>query len=174
LNGQFILVPQQDNIYVGLDNDTANFGGAFGVNKFFDGNNAKTIKLRDSLAQNPSNIHAYKTPNEGDNEVANAILQLQFENITFHVGNTTTQNTITGFYSQMTSSLANQAEIVSSKKETTQTLLTSIQNEYYSISGVNIDEELINLEKFQRGYQANAKVITTINQMLDALFSIKQ
>jgi flagellar hook-associated protein 1 FlgK len=74
----------------------------------------------------------------------------------------------------MTTSLANQSDIVSSKKDTTQTLLTSIQNEYYSISGVNIDEELINLEKFQRGYQANAKVITTINQMLDALFGIKQ
>jgi len=70
--------------------------------------------------------------------------------------------------------LANQTQLVSSKKESTQTLLTSISNEYYSLSGVNIDEELINLEKFQRGYQANAKVITTINQMLDALFSIKQ
>ena len=174
INGQFVLSPKEENIFVGLDNDEANFGGAFGVNKFFDGKDAKTINLRDSLAQNPSNIHAYKSPNEGDNEVANAILQLQFENITFNVGNTTTQNTITGFYSQMTSSLANQTDIISSKKETTQTLLTSIQNEYYSISGVNIDEELINLEKFQRGYQANAKVITTINQMLDALFNIKQ
>ncbi|WP_457564247.1 flagellar hook-associated protein FlgK [Caminibacter sp.] len=174
INGQFILSPQQNNIYVGLDEDSANFGGAFGVNKFFDGNSADTIKLRDDLQQNPSNIHAYKAPNEGNNEVANAMLQLQFENITFHVGNTTTQNTITGFYSQMTSSLANQTDIVSSKKETTQTLYKSIQNEYYSIAGVNIDEELINLEKYQRGYQANARVITTINQMLDALFGIKQ
>ncbi len=174
INGEFILVPQEENIYVGLDEDKANFGGAFGINKFFDGTDAKTIDLRKDLKENPSNIHAYKTPNEGDNEVANSILQLQFENITFHVGNITTQNTITGFYSQMTTNLANKADIISSKKETTQTLLTSIQNEYYSIAGVNLDEELINLEKFQRGYQANAKVITTINQMLDALFSIKQ
>jgi len=74
----------------------------------------------------------------------------------------------------MTSDLANQTQIVSNKKESTETLLTSIKNEYYGVSGVNIDEELINLEKYQRGYQANAKVITTINQMLDALFSIKQ
>ncbi|WP_236619509.1 flagellar basal body rod C-terminal domain-containing protein [Lebetimonas sp. JH369] len=51
--------------------------------------------------------------------------------------------------------------------------MTNISNEYYSVSGVNIDEELINLEKFQRGYQANAKVITTINQMLDSLFNIR-
>jgi len=71
-----------------------------------------------------------------------------------------------------TSSLANTIQNVSAKKDAAQTLYTSISNEYYSLSGVNIDESLINLEKYQRGYQANARVITTINKMLDALFSI--
>jgi len=174
LNGQLILSPKKENIFVGLDNDTANFGGSLGINKFLDGKDAFTINLRDELANDPSKINAYKAPNEGNNEVANQILELQFQNITFYKNGKSTQNTITGFYRLTTSSLANETAAVSTKKETTETLFTSIQNEYYSISGVNIDEELINLEKFQRGYQANAKVITTINQMLDALFGIKQ
>ncbi len=174
INGQFILSPKNDNTYVGLDNDSANLGGALGVNKFLEGKDAFSINLHEKLAKDPSKIHAYKAPNEGNNEVANEMLQLQFKEITFYKNGQTIKNTITGFYRVTTSSLANETQNISNKKEITQTLFTSIQNEYYSISGVNIDEELINLEKFQRGYQANAKVITTINQMLDALFGIKQ
>ena len=174
INGQFILLPKEDNTYVGLDRDSANFGGSMGVNKFFEGKDAFTIKLKKELSEDPSKIHAYKAPNEGNNEVANEMLQLQFQEITFYKNDRAIKNTISGFYRTTTSALANETQNISVKKETTQTLFTSIQNEYYSISGVNIDEELINLEKFQRGYQANAKVITTINQMLDALFGIKQ
>jgi flagellar hook-associated protein 1 FlgK len=175
INGRLILTPKSDeNTYIGLDNDSANFGGAIGVNKFFDGDDASTIKLRDELAQDPSLIHAYKAPNEGNNEVANAILELQFEEITFYKNSQPITNTIYGFYKDTTSALANQADIVSNQKDATQTLLTNISNQYYSLSGVNIDEELINLEMYQRGYQANTKVITTINQMLDALMAIKQ
>ncbi|ACM93036.1 flagellar hook-associated protein FlgK [Nautilia profundicola AmH] len=175
INGKLILSKKTDqNTYVGLDNDNADFGGAFGINKFFDGNNASNIQLRQELQDDPSLIKASKTPNSGDNTIANSVLQLQYDNINFYVNGKTQSNTIYGFYRGLTADLANQTQIVSSKKESTQTLLTSISNEYYSLSGVNIDEELVNLEQYQRGYQANAKVITTINQMLDALFSIKQ
>jgi flagellar hook-associated protein 1 FlgK len=175
LGGKLILSKKTDqNTYVGLDNDTADFGGAFGVNKFLDGKDASTIELRKDFQNDSSLIRASKTPNSGDNTIANDMLQLQYENVNFYVNGTTQENTIYGFYRGLTSDLANQTQTVSSKKESTQTLLTSVKNEYYSLSGVNIDEELVNLEKFQRGYQANAKVITTINQMLDALFSIKQ
>ena len=38
-----------------------------------------------------------------------------------------------------------------------------------SISGVNIDEELTNMLRFQHGYNASARFITTVNQMLDVL-----
>ncbi|GMU41607.1 MAG: hypothetical protein AMXMBFR23_24730 [Chloroflexota bacterium] len=39
-----------------------------------------------------------------------------------------------------------------------------------SISGVNLDEEMVNMVQFQRGYQAAAQVIQKIDQMLDELF----
>ena len=173
INGQIILTKKTDqNTYIGLDNDQANFGGAFGINKFFEGDDSLTIKLRDDLAQNPSLISAHKAPNDGNNEVANAILELQSKKINFYKDGTTYNNTIYEFYRMTTSSLANTIQNISAKKDAAQTLYKSVSNEYYSLSGVNIDEELINLEKYQRGYQANARVITTINKMLDALFSI--
>ncbi len=174
INGKIILSKKKDeNTYIGLDNDSANFGGVFGINKFFDGDSASNIALNKKLKDDPSKIRAGKTPNSGDNSVANSIVELQSKNIIFHKNGLTKEDTIFGFYREMTSTLANETENIKNKKETMDTMLKSISNQYYSLSGVNIDEELINLEKFQRGYQANAKVITTINQMLDALFGIK-
>jgi len=174
INGRVIFTKKTtSNTYIGLDNDSANFGGVFGINQFFEGNNAKNIELRKDLKENPSLIHAYKAPNKGNNEIANAILELQFQKINFYKNNQTSNATIYEYYRSTTSSLANEVENISMKKDSAQTLFKSISNEYYSLTGVNIDEELINLEKYQRGYQANARVISTINQMLDALFSIK-
>jgi flagellar hook-associated protein 1 FlgK len=40
-----------------------------------------------------------------------------------------------------------------------------------SISGVNIDEELSNMIKYQHGYSAAARFITTVNSMLDTLIN---
>ena len=173
INGHIILNKKTDqNTYVGLDEDGANFGGAFSINTFFEGDNSLNINLRKDFIQNPGLISAHKAPNDGNNEVANAILQLQSQKINFYKNGTTYNNTIFEFYRMTTSSLANETQNVSAKKDAAQTLYKSVSNQYYSLSGVNIDEELINLEKYQRGYQANAKVITTINKMLDALFSI--
>ena len=175
IGGKFILSKQTDeNTFIGLDNDSADFGGSFGINKFFDGKDASDIRLREEFINDPSLIRASKTPSSGDNTVANEILQLQFKEINFYVNNQTTFNTISGFYREITAYIATQTQTTSDKKDSFETILNSIEKEYYSLSGVNLDEELINLEKFQRGYQANAKVISTINAMLDALFAIKQ
>ncbi|GAX87664.1 flagellar hook-associated protein 1 FlgK [Lebetimonas natsushimae] len=173
LNGKFVLSKKTDeNTYVGIDNDSAKFGGTVGFNKFFEGNSAKNIDIKQELYETPSKIQANKTPSSGDNKIANSILQLQFEKINFYENKSTTNETIFEYYRNITGKLANNTQNITSKKEVAETLFTNISNQYYSVSGVNIDEELINLEKFQRGYQANAKVITTINQMLDALFNI--
>jgi len=171
-NGKVIFHKKTDNnTYIGLDNDISNFGGVFGINQFFEGNSSSTIELAKKLKANPSLIKAYKAPNEGNNEVANELLQLQFKKLNFDDG----QNaTLFEYYRTSTTNLADIINNTTNKKEATQTLYKSISNEYYSLSGVNIDEELIKLEKYQRGYQANARVITTINNMLDALFGIKQ
>ncbi|WP_066637337.1 flagellar hook-associated protein FlgK [Desulfolucanica intricata] len=40
-----------------------------------------------------------------------------------------------------------------------------------SVSGVSIDEEMVNLMQFQFGYQASAKILTTIDEMLETLLN---
>jgi flagellar hook-associated protein 1 FlgK len=52
-----------------------------------------------------------------------------------------------------------------------QTLVNQIENWRQSTAGVNIDEEMSNMIKFQKGYNAAARVVTTIDEMLDKLIN---
>ena len=52
-----------------------------------------------------------------------------------------------------------------------QVLLDSIEDRRQSTSGVSMDEEMTNLVRFQRGYQASARTMSTMDQMLDTLIN---
>ncbi|WZL73735.1 flagellar hook-associated protein FlgK [Clostridiaceae bacterium 35-E11] len=48
-------------------------------------------------------------------------------------------------------------------------LLEHLENKRQSISGVSIDEEMSNMIRFQHSYNANARMITTIDEMIDVI-----
>jgi flagellar hook-associated protein 1 FlgK len=50
-------------------------------------------------------------------------------------------------------------------------LLNSIEDRRQSTSGVSMDEEMTNIMRFQRGYQASARTMSTMDQMLDTLIN---
>lgn len=60
------------------------------------------------------------------------------------------------------------------RNETTSVQFSAVELEYFSVSKVSIDEELTNLIKYQTAYGATAKIITTIDQMMQTLLGIKQ
>jgi flagellar hook-associated protein 1 FlgK len=55
--------------------------------------------------------------------------------------------------------------------ETQNLIMKDLRDLRQSISGVNMDEELANMIKYQHGYSAAARFITTINSMLDTLIN---
>ena len=52
------------------------------------------------------------------------------------------------------------------------TLGQALNSQYTSTSGVNLDEEVANMINFQQAYSASAKVISTLQEMLDVLVNI--
>jgi flagellar hook-associated protein 1 FlgK len=55
------------------------------------------------------------------------------------------------------------------EKTNSQTTLATVANLRESVSGVSLDEEMTNLMSFQRGYQASARTLTTMDEMLETL-----
>lgn len=50
-------------------------------------------------------------------------------------------------------------------------LLSSFEQSRESVSGVSIDEEMANLIQYQHAYQANAKIISTVDELLDVVIN---
>lgn len=150
------------------------FAGAIGLHKFLDGDGGGTIKLYQDFKDDPSKINAYGKGVLGDNEVANMMQQLQYDDVNFYDkrDNKTTES-IMGQYRYMSGTLASDTHTVELQLESTTAVYQSIQKQQNSISAVSIDEELSNLIKYQTGYGANAKVLSTVQTMLDSLLGIK-
>ena len=50
-------------------------------------------------------------------------------------------------------------------------LLASLEQSRDSVSGVSLDEEMANLVQFQHSYNANAKIISTVDELLDVVIN---
>ncbi len=164
----------QDTLVDGEFSSGTNFAGALGMNKFLDGDSASNIGLNNSLKTNPTLISSGSTPISGDNSVAISMVQHQFEEFSFDAGNITYNTTAYGMFDIIATNVgtANNSAIL--RQETVTTQFNATELEYYSVSKVSIDEEMTNLIKYQTAYSASAKVITTIDQMMQTLLGMKQ
>jgi flagellar hook-associated protein 1 len=94
----------------------------------------------------------------GDNDIARAITNLR---------GGTGDKLYTAFVTKIGGDLKN----AQTGQSNANTLLSSIDDRRQSVSGVSLDEEMTNLVRFQRGYQASARAMSTIDQMLDTLIN---
>ena len=152
----------------------SNFAGALGMSRYFDGDNAQNIKINHSLDNNPTLISAGATPLAGDNTIALDMVQDQYEKLDFHVGNEDVNSTKYAMFDVISTDVGIQTNAAILKNETISTQFNATELEYNSVSKVSIDEEMTNLIKYQTSYGAAAKVITTIDQMMQTLLGIKQ
>ena len=154
------------------------FAGALGLQRFFEGESARNIELDRALDDNPTKIGGNAAPVAGDNGVANSMLELQYDKIAFYMPSGSkelyAEDTLSGFFRMSATGVAEKTASVHSAAETSEALLNAVIDEFDSISKVDMDEELTNLMKYQTGYSASAKVITTIDQMIQTLLNIKQ
>lgn len=162
-------------LYVAIQDNGTNFTGAFGLNKFFEGDSAHNITLNYEYAKDATLIRPWLAPVNGNFEVANMMQQLQYDDVDFYMNKfETKQMRISEFYQYLSGRVANQTEATQRTKETKDSVLSAVKKEHLAISQVSLDEEMVNLIKFQGGYAANAKVITTIDRMIETLLGIKQ
>ncbi|MFT5698005.1 MAG: flagellar hook-associated protein 1 FlgK [Desulforhopalus sp.] len=83
-------------------------------------------------------------------------------------------DSFTSLYGQMTAKVgveSNQNELSLSGAEDA---LVQLENLRDGLSGVSLEEEMINLIQFQRGFESAAKFLSTIDEMMTTILSIKQ
>jgi flagellar hook-associated protein 1 len=152
----------------------SNFAGALGLGRYFDGDNASNIKLHQEYQDNPTKLSAGYSSTAGDNRLALDMVQQQFESYDFNVGNVSYNSTVYEMFDTTATYVGISTNSAITRNETVSTQFKATQMEYNSVSKVSIDEEMTNLIKYQTSYGAAAKVITTVDQMMQTLLGIKQ
>jgi len=175
--GVLRILPQDpDSDYViAMEDHGSNFAGVTGVHKLFEGDLASNIRLRTDLAKNPAKIQPYISPIDGNNELASKMVELQYQRLDFkRFDGSEVSQTTEGFYRFSAALVAADGEQAQRDADAAEVLNNTVTEEYNAVSGVDLDEELVNLMKYQTAYQASAKVITTIDRMVDTLLGMKQ
>ena len=164
----------EDNLRDDTFDSGTNFAGSLGLNRFFDGTDAQDISLTSSIKNDPTSISAGASEIIGDSSVALAMVQHQFEKYDFHINQETYNDTVYGFFDTTATNVGIQAAKAATYNDTVTAQFNAVEQEYESISKVSIDEEMTNLIRYQTAYGASAKVISTVDQMLNTLLGIKQ
>ncbi len=80
--------------------------------------------------------------------------------------------TFNDFYISLISRIGSQGEEAADRIKNQETLLKNLANLRESVSGINLDEEMANMIAFQHGYNASARVINTMDQMLQTILRL--
>ncbi|SPD72667.1 putative Flagellar hook-associated protein FlgK [uncultured Desulfobacterium sp.] len=142
----------------GLDNSTGNdfFSGSLGGGDF-----AVNITNTDQVAAGQSTA-------SGDNSNAIAIAKLQTS--TFSIAGSLT--TYDDYYNSIVADIGIKVSNANTRYEHEKSMSEQLDNYRESISGVSLDEEMVNLLKYQHAYNAAAKLITVVDELMEALINM--
>lgn len=174
-SGQFQISLINPGFKIAIEDNGTNFPGAFNVGGFFSGTDATSMSVKSEYLNDPSLLRGSKNGSDGDNDISNQIIQLQYEELNFYNSDGTVNKvSIDGYYRLFTGRIASDGEAVTNTHSTNTTLYNTVYDEFQSKNGVSTNEELAALIQFQSSYGAAAKVVTTVDQMLDTLLGLKQ
>lgn len=133
---------------------------------------AGTLKIDDEIMKSLDRIAASKstssTPGQiGDGSNAQALAEVK-NGVMNIAGNTTT---IQNFYESLIGQMAVNAQEAKRLSENSEVLRQSVDERRMAVSSVSLDEEMMNMMKFQHAYNASARMITMIDQMLDKIIN---
>ncbi|MCH7797606.1 MAG: flagellar hook-associated protein FlgK [Planctomycetes bacterium] len=152
---------------ISFSDDTSGALAALGVNTFFTGNTASTIGINQTIAGNPNMLAAGAGHVPGSNDTALALADLQDAPVTALSG-----SSLREFWQNSVNGLAVKASAANLAVESAGLVRQSLDAQIQSVSGVSLDEEVINLLMFQRQFQAAARFIAVIDETLQTLLDM--
>lgn len=142
--------------------------GTTGEN-FFTGTDAASIGVSAVLTNNPGRVQASGVAGaNGNNDVVRQMAQLADAPQSTLSGLTFSQS-----FSRTVSALGQELATADAQLNDQEAVEGMLKRQRDSFSGVSIDEEMTEMVKYQRAYQASARFINTIDQMLQTVVSLK-
>jgi flagellar hook-associated protein 1 FlgK len=113
----------------------------------------------------PTLLQTGTSGDAGDNSIVNAVAALATQPVVSGVS-------ASEYQSQTVFQLGNEIANAQADSEASQSIISQMNNQHAAISGVSLDQEAANLMQFERSYQAAARVINTVDQMMQTAIGL--
>jgi flagellar hook-associated protein 1 FlgK len=130
---------------------------------FFKGTGAAQMAMN---ITDPSQVAAAASPTGGANDGNNALALADLRTLPMPTGQSG-EDTLHAFAAQLGSLASEATDQTTASSE----VLAGLAKDRASVSSVSTDEEMADMVRFQRAYEASARLMTTVDQMLDRLIN---
>lgn len=165
--GKLTLISDSADQAIAFAADSSGVLAALGLNTFFSGSTAGALGVNANLAADPSLFAASKNGVGADTQNAVELagfLDRPLESLS--------GATLTDLYARFTGEITQASSVARSVHDGFQVFEDSINGQLQAVGGVNLDEEAIRMLSYQRMYQASAKLISTLNELLGVLVEL--
>lgn len=149
------------------DADTSDLLAATGLNAMFTGTSARDIALREDIQDNIDLLATSVTGAEGDNQILLQLLAVEDFSL-----DSLEERTLGNHYLEMVAELGFEVGATRNSLDANTALTESLEARRDEVSGVNVDEELVEMIKYEQAFGAAVQYITVVNQLTDELMSI--
>ena len=144
------------------DSDSAHALVALGLNSLFTGTDATDIAVNKTIELDPRNLAASATGADSDNGALRKLIDTRSQAST-QLGGVSTGE----YYGDLVGGVGFEIDSTQSARDVEGTLFDSLQSRREQTSGVNTDEELVNMLQFQQAFSAASRYITVVNATND-------
>lgn len=150
-----------------VNSDTSGFLASVGINCFFSGNSASSFVLNSDIVQSGRNIAVSRSPEQGDNSNALAISKLSKASSNA-LGGLTTKD----YYRNLTVNVGNDISFTQLQYDNSQGIHKSLSEQRDQVSGVDINDQAMQMMIYERMFQAMSKYLSTISSSLETMMTI--
>ena len=166
-DGRLTIAADAPGAEVSFGEDTSGVLAALGINAFFAGSDATNLAVDAAVAADSRRLAVGRDHLPGDNRGAIGVAALA-EGATVLLGG----RSIRQAWTEEVETLAAATSRARDTADSTATVLESLQAQQQALSGVNSDEEALALLQYQRGYQASARFLSTVDELTQELLRL--
>lgn len=167
VDGRLSLKSDSSDQEIAFANDTSGILAALGMNTFFSGTDALSIGINQYVTTDPGKFAASRGGVGEDTDNAIELASFLDRPLSSQFG-----ASIGELYGQLTGAVTQSSAEATSAAEGFRVYETALNGQSLATSGVSLDEEAIKMMSYQRAYQASARYISTLNELLDVLINL--
>jgi flagellar hook-associated protein FlgK len=149
------------------DPDTSDLLVALGLNSMFTGSSAADIDVRQDIQVDGNQLSVSFTGQSGDGSLLLDLLDVENAS-SAELGNVSIGN----YYGSLVSDLGFDISTTNAAITANASLVDSLEVQRDAVRGVNVDEELVEMLKFEQAFAAASQFITVVNELENELLNL--